>query len=262
MAQYAFDHAWQQERARLASLEQFEDPGTIRHLVALGVGPGWRCLEIGAGGGSIAAWLCKRVGPTGHVLATDLETKFLAALDEPNLEIRRHDVAVDDLPEAAFDLIHERAVLLHVPTREQVLARLVRALKPGGWLLCEDTDFATVVHGAPDPLLRRALAAMVQFLEARGAEPNFGRRLFAALRDTGLEEVGAEGRAYMMRGAHPSSVLPRSTLERVREPVVAAGALSEAEFAAALALFDDPTLAMMSHVTMAAWGRRPEPPSS
>jgi hypothetical protein len=29
------------------------DPGTIRHLEQLGVGLGWRCLEVGAGGGSI-----------------------------------------------------------------------------------------------------------------------------------------------------------------------------------------------------------------
>jgi hypothetical protein len=55
MAHYHFDHEWHQERERLASLEQFEDPGTIRHLEALGFGPGWRCLEVGAGGGSIAA---------------------------------------------------------------------------------------------------------------------------------------------------------------------------------------------------------------
>jgi SAM-dependent methyltransferase len=258
MAQYQFNHEWHQERDRLASLEQFEDPGTIRCLEALGVGAGWRCLEVGAGGGSIAAWLCERVGPTGHVLAIDLETKFLAALDYPQLEVRRYDVTTDDLPEADFDLIHERAVLLHLPSRREVLARLVRALKPGGWLLCEDTDFSTFVDGSPDPALRRAGNAMVAFLESRGADPNFGRHLFAELRAAGLAEVGAEGRVYMMRGAHPSSILPRYTLERVRGPAVASGAAGDDEFAAALALLDDPTVAVMSHVMMAAWGRRPQ----
>jgi SAM-dependent methyltransferase len=259
MAQYQFGHEWEQERARLASLEQFEDPGTIRHLEMLGVGAGWRCLEVGAGGGSIAAWLCQRVGPSGHVLATDLETKFLAALDYSNLEVRRHDVAADELPDAAFDLIHERAVLLHVPDRERALARLVRALKPGGWLLCEDTDFTTFVDGSPFEAVRRAGAEMVRFLASRGADPNYGRRLYGQLRSAGLCEVDAAGRAYLMRGGHPSSTLARLTLERVRAPIVASGALDAAQFDEALALLADPQTAVMSHLTVAAWGRRPAP---
>lgn len=72
MADYPFDQAWQHESERLTALEQGLDPGTIRHLEALGVGPGWRCWEVGAGAGSIAAWLCQRVGDEGHVIATDL----------------------------------------------------------------------------------------------------------------------------------------------------------------------------------------------
>jgi SAM-dependent methyltransferase len=259
MGEYQFGHEWQQERNRLASIEQFEDPGTIRHLEALGVGTGWRCLEIGAGGGSIASWLCRRVGPTGHVLATDLETKFLAALDHGNLEVRRHDITADDLPEAAFDLIHERAVLLHLPCRSRVLARLVAALKPGGWLLCEDTDFSTFVDGSTVPALSRVGKEMVRFLESRGAEPNYGRRLYGEVKAAGLVDVGAEGRVYMMRGDHPSSVLPRYTFERIRAPLLASGAVLEAEFEAALAALGDPDVAVMSHVMMAAWGRRPLP---
>jgi hypothetical protein len=137
-----------------------------------------------------------------------------------------------------------------------VLARLVRALTPGGWLLCEDTDFATLVEGAPVAAVRRVGAAMVRLLESRGAEPNYGRRLFGDLRAAGLVVVGAEGRVYMMRGGHPSAVLPRFTFERVRAPIVAAGAVGEVEFAEALAALDNPEVALMSHVMMAAWGRR------
>jgi tRNA A58 N-methylase Trm61 len=89
---YVFDNAWERGRARLATVEELLDPGSIRHLDALGVAPGWRCLEIGAGGGSIAQWLCGRVGPYGAVTGTDLDTRYLAALDEVNLDVRRHDV--------------------------------------------------------------------------------------------------------------------------------------------------------------------------
>jgi SAM-dependent methyltransferase len=257
VSRYQFDHSWEEERGRLAALEEFNDPGTIGHLEALGVDEGWDCLELGAGGGSIAAWLCERVGGAGHVVATDLQTTFLEALDYPNLEVRRHDIATEEL-EGAFDLIHERAVLIHLPDRERVLDRLVAALKPDGWLLCENTDFSTFVDGSPYEAVRRVGSLMVGFLEsASGADPNYGRRLFAALRARGLCDVGAEGRVYMIRGAHPSVDLPRLTFARVRAPLIAAGAATDEEFDEVFGLFDDPDLAVLSPVMVAAWGRRP-----
>jgi len=59
------------------------------------VAAGWRCLEVGAGGGSIAEWLCDRVGPDGRVVATDLDTRWVAKLSQPYLEVRVHDLLED-----------------------------------------------------------------------------------------------------------------------------------------------------------------------
>jgi Methyltransferase domain len=105
MTSYAFDNAWQQARQRLAAIEGSLDPGTTRHLSERGVGPGWQCIEVGAGGGSIAAWLCDRVGLTGGVLATDFDPRFVETLDRPNLQTQRHDICRDPLPTGAFDLV-------------------------------------------------------------------------------------------------------------------------------------------------------------
>ena len=58
MTGYIFDNAVEREtEQRFGSLAALYDGRTIRFLEATGVGAGWRCLEIGAGGGSIAAWL-------------------------------------------------------------------------------------------------------------------------------------------------------------------------------------------------------------
>src|SRR5215470_246721 len=97
---YAYDHAWTEERLRLAGLESALDEGTHAHLRRLGVGPGWRCIEIGAGGGAVARWLAEAVAPDGTVIATDLETDFLQtqAAAYPTLEILRHDITSEDLP--------------------------------------------------------------------------------------------------------------------------------------------------------------------
>ena len=94
---YQFDHKWEAERARLAALEQAFDPWSIRTIRATDPQPGWRCLEVGGGGGSMAAWLCDLVGGSGSVVATDLETKFLETISAENLEIREHDIATDEL---------------------------------------------------------------------------------------------------------------------------------------------------------------------
>src|SRR6478609_9538002 len=78
---YIFDNAAEREtEQRFGSLAALYDPRTIHFLEATGVGSGWRCLEIGAGGESIATWLADRVGDTGHVTATDIDPRFLATL--------------------------------------------------------------------------------------------------------------------------------------------------------------------------------------
>jgi ubiquinone/menaquinone biosynthesis C-methylase UbiE len=147
---YLLDNAGREAPRRFDAQSALFDSGTIRHLEDRGIRPGWQCLEVGGGGGSIAAWLAARVGPTGHVLVTDIDPRFLEPLDAPNVEVRRHDIVTDPLPEAAFDLIHARAVLIHLPERERVLARLVSALKPGGWLVDEELDSASLL---PDPTM-------------------------------------------------------------------------------------------------------------
>ena len=90
---------------------------------------GWRCLEVGGSGGSIATWLAARVVPSGHVLVTDIEPRFLDSLKLPSTEVRRHNVATDPLPESAFDLVHARLVPVHLPEREKVAGGKVLALE-------------------------------------------------------------------------------------------------------------------------------------
>ena len=88
------------EDERLDLLEQIYDP-VSRERRAL-VQPGWRCLEVGAGRGSMAVWLATQVGPTGHVVATDVDTRYLSRLELPNLEVVEHNILEDPLD--ALDL--------------------------------------------------------------------------------------------------------------------------------------------------------------
>jgi SAM-dependent methyltransferase len=150
--EYFFDRVWQREWTQQALLEAAQYPQTLRLLEALNIGAGWRCLVVGAGSGTTAAWLCQRVGPRGSVLATDSDPRFLYGLDYPNLTASRCDVLVDTLPVAAFDCIYARLTYQPVWQRQQACARLGAALKPGGWLLVEEGAAGRPV---PDSLVTR-----------------------------------------------------------------------------------------------------------
>lgn len=209
---YLFANAWLNAYERLRVIERMEDPGTWECLESLGVAKGWYCLEVGGGAGSIANRLCHRVGPTGRVVATDIDTRFLEVLDVPQLEVRTHNIVTDDLEEAAFDLVHTRNLLIHLPERETILGKLAQAVKPGGWLLIEETDFSTA---GPDPLAPAAWQALYtkcqQALQrlciAAGIDRFFGARVFGLLHVLGWEAVHAVGRTQMIQGGSPESAL-------------------------------------------------------
>jgi SAM-dependent methyltransferase len=256
---YVLDNARKEAAARFAALSAALDPGTVRHLQQCGVGPGWHCLEVGGGGGSIAAWLADRVGLAGRVLVTDIDPRYLEFLKLPNLEVQRHDIVTDPLPEASFDLVHARLVLLHLPEREKVLARLVAALKPGGWLVDEEFDSFTL---SPDPsmspgeVLSRTHDAMRRVMDDHGVDRGFGRRLFGLLRAHGLASVGAEGRTFMWSAESPGPSLMRANYEQLRSAMIDAGYITTEEFDQDIARLDDPSFMMPSPLLWAAWGRR------
>jgi tRNA A58 N-methylase Trm61 len=108
MSPYVFDNTAPQAARRITSLETLYDPGTIRLLEELGVGAGWQCPEVGGGSGSIAVRLARQVGPTGHVIVTALDPRYLipvAELSYKHLTRQLRDIASDLLSEGAYDLI-------------------------------------------------------------------------------------------------------------------------------------------------------------
>jgi len=261
MDQYTFDHNWKEERDRLASIERMLDPITVHRLEAIGIKDGWRCLEVGAGGGSIAEWLCGEVGPHGSVVATDLQTKFLEALRFPNLEIRRHDIRHDQLEAASFDLITARKVLEHLPNPALVLRRLVDALRPDGWILVEDADFISFTSvAAPRPkLFQRVAPRFIEAMTTAGYQPYFGRMLGCEMRNLGLSDVKVEGRTgeWNCGKDDPAGTLFKLTFQRLRDRVIQAGSISTVEVDEFLADTHTPEVTGLGPISFAAWGQKP-----
>ena len=245
---------------RFAALRELFDPGSIRRLDALGVDHGWHCLEIGGGGGSIAAWLSERVGPRGRVVVTDIQTQPLEQLRYSNLEVLRHNAVTDAFPEGAFDLVHARLLLGHLPQREVILKRMVAALKPGGWLLDEEFDGLSlhVAAGrAPATYVLRAAVAMERAMALQGVDLEFGQSLLGRLRALGLSDAGADAGLSMWTGGSAGARLLRSYLNQFREPMIKGGHITADEFEHDSMRLDEPDFFTIYPTLWGAWARVP-----
>lgn len=259
-SRYLLDNADSIAALRMNALARLYDPATQRTLIATGISPGWHCLEVGGGGGGVARWMAERVGATGTVLCTDIDPRHIAPSELPNLQVVRHDAVRDALPEGRFDLAHARLVLLHIPERAAVLEKMVAALKPGGWLVIEDFDTASVL---PDPAANEqerrveTAEALRAYMIRGGVDARFGRSLYGRFKGLGLTDVSAEGRVVMWDRANGGADLMRINFEQIGEKVVAAGLLSAEQLKADLKRLDDADFVTPSPIMWAATGRKP-----
>jgi SAM-dependent methyltransferase len=168
-------------------------------LERLGIGEGWRCVDVGAGGGDVSVALAEIVGHSGRIYAVDadpLARDEAAAAAAAFSQVLAITQAGEDLrlPEAV-DLAFCRFLLLHVTEPSVVLTRMVAAVRPGGWVVAQEPiTSAGRVGGLP--------------LSMPGAiHPDVGAVLPALVRDAGIEIVDAWAEAPAGVGGAVASYL-------------------------------------------------------
>jgi SAM-dependent methyltransferase len=236
-------------------LEEYHDPLSVGQLDAIGVEEGWRCLDVGAGAGSVTRMLAERVGSTGSVLAVDLDTSLIDGLASDRVQVRRHDLLSDQMPEDEFDLVHARLLLMFLSPRLGALQRLVAAARPGGWVASIAPDFTTVTLSPTTLAWRRVWSQFLDAAMAGGWDPGYGARLSGDLRAAGLVEIHADHVTRCYPGGSLLARLLSLTVERLRDPMVRAGADS-GEIDEARRLLEAPTSTVTSPMTCVARGRR------
>ncbi|WP_055491929.1 methyltransferase domain-containing protein [Streptomyces sp. TP-A0356] len=257
---YLLDNRQSEAGRRFDALSTLFDPTTFRHIEALGIGAGWRCWEVGAGGASVVSWLAEKVGPTGQVVATDIDTSWAVSAAGPPVEVRTHDVGAEEPPGEDFDLVHARLVLVHVPDRERALRSMIKALRPGGRLLVEDADPALQPLSCPDEygpeqrLANRLRTAFRTLLAERGADLSYGRRLPRLLREAGLR--GVEADAYFPIASPDCAALEAATVRQIRDRLVDAGLATNEEIDRHLSHVASGATDLATAPMISAWGRK------
>ena len=258
---YLLDNQAPESGDRFRAFADIFDPSTFRHMTGLGLARGWHCWEVGAGGTSVIRWLAEQVGPTGRVLATDIDLSWAREATGAHVEICLHDVARDEPPLETFDLVHARLVLVHLPNRDKALRSMVHALKPGGWLLIEDADPALQpfscldAHGSEHELANQIRRGFRSLLSARGADLAFGRKLPRFLREAGLVNVAAD--AYFPVALQACIPLELATVRMIRGELIAHGIATADEIELHLANVTAGRLDLAQPPMISAWGSRP-----
>jgi SAM-dependent methyltransferase len=234
------------------------DPFTTRRLQALGVGPGLRCLEVGAGTGTVARWLLEEAG-VDEVVALDRDTGALADIADPRLRVLTADLRDESLRPGRFDLIHARFVLMHLAERRRLVSRLADWLNPGGWLVLGDAvELPDILDTSS--AYRRTMDAMWQALRTTigtdttdvPAYPHF-------LRDEGLRNIAAELFCPPLVAGSPLAGFWSDTWIRMRPELEATGRVDAEVIDEALEYLASPRLAELAPGMAMAWGQRPWP---
>ncbi|WKV70177.1 class I SAM-dependent methyltransferase [Streptomyces sp. PCS3-D2] len=229
------------------------DDTTMARLRALGAGPGWTCLDVGAGTGTVARRLLAEAEVAG-VLAVDRDVRFLASHPVPGLTVLQADVTAGDFAPGLFRLVHARFVLMHLPSPQRMVARLSRLLAPGGVLVVSDAVDLTTAS-APRTPYTRAMRAMWEGLrDSIGTDVSLVPRHPELLREAGLEGVAAEIHVPPLLPGSPISRFWADTWERARGAMVGTGLVDDAELDEAVRCLASSRCTGLSPGMLTAWG--------
>ncbi len=206
------------ERRRMALLFGYHGALTIEVLDASGISRGWRCLEIGAGGGDITRWLADRVAPDGSVVAVDLETHWLEPLAGEVVEVRRGDFGQLDLGQASFDLVVAQMLLLHLPDPAEACRRFVELAAPDGQIVIHETDFTPLTLADATASEAAGLVVMTDVMRAAGIDLALGPKVAGLLEAAGATVEQAETRpSDTFADGRLAAEITAITIERFRD---------------------------------------------
>ncbi|MGP4020424.1 class I SAM-dependent methyltransferase [Saccharopolyspora sp. 5N708] len=248
-------HAGQDhELDRLLALAGALDPASRRHLSALGVEPGWRCLDVGAGPGTVSGWLAEK---GCDVVAADRNTRFLDRVGAPGVRAVEADLLDENFDPGLFDLVHSRFTLMHLRERDRLLHRLVAWVRPGGWLVLSD-GIELGIASSPNETFRRVITALWHALAINiGTDIEFGRRYPMALDDCGLVDTDAVVHLPAMAAGSPMAEFMRLTLDQCRPEIIATGEVDDAAIDQTLGYLTTPGTWDLSLGMITGWGRKP-----
>jgi SAM-dependent methyltransferase len=207
---YPLGHG-ERELDRLTLQAQLFEPLTRRLFDAAGVTAGMRVLDIGSGSGDVALLVRAFVGASGAVVGIERAPEAVATAtararmrDYANVHFVEGDLN-EYAPDAPFDAVVGRLVLMHVPDPVAVVRRVSEHLRPGGLVIFQDFDTYVSRAVPAAPTYNRVITLINKTLEAAGSDNELGLKLPSIFNAAGLPPPELRYEAIVAAGpGHPA----------------------------------------------------------
>jgi SAM-dependent methyltransferase len=227
-------HGGEAGKERLDLLARVLLPTTVQLLNRAGLTRGMKCLDLGCGGGHVAILMAGIVGPEGRVIGSDIDGEILALAQKDsqaakltNVEFQQMDACACSWQEE-FDLIYSRFLLSHLSNPNDCLAAVIKACRPGGTIVIEDTDFDGSFCYPPCAAYERYKELYQKVVQWNGGDPNIGPKLPAIARKAGIQRIELNViQPTHIRGE--AKLMAPVTMLRISDALVTEGLVSETE---------------------------------
>jgi SAM-dependent methyltransferase len=258
------------EQQRLMIQAKELEASALSLLDRIPVQAGARAVDIGCGPIGITNLLSERVGPQGSVVGIEREPRFFEMARAEvkrrglkNVDVLNADALATGLERNAYDVVHERLVLINLPTatRQAILAEMYTLLKPGGIIALQEYDAVSYVCYPEHPSWQFLLDAFTDTFHESGANDFIGRSLASLLGSLGAENVGMMAHVRFPKVGDYQRTHLLSLVDSMRDRLLASERVGEAELESHVsALSDhlsDPATTVIDKLIVQAWARKP-----
>ena len=243
-------------------LAEFLAPLSARALKNISLQKGARILDLGCGLGDTSLMLFRRFPGTmvtgidqdGNLIKT---ARTMNIAENAHMQFEQGDALKLPFPADSFDFVFTRYLLCHITDPIAVLEEMKRVCKPGGILFAQDPDLH-FIQSYPESW---AYPQMKEFANLLFADALLGRKLISYFNSLQLEKIEHDAEVILGTGNHPLKRFITLTAEAQRTAVIKNQLLEEKKFDELMLecrrLEQDPHAIILSHPTIAVWGRKP-----